>query len=419
MREFENNIMPPDWELRPVKYVFNVLNGATPSSNEQTYWGGDIYWATPEDIGALSGKFLEDTRRKITEQGYRNCGTQLAPVGSIIMTTRAPVGNLAIANVPLCTNQGCRSLVLKTKDDDPRFFYYQFIARKKHLEIEATGTTFLELGSDDLKSFSLWYPSPSLQRAIADYLDHQTAQIDALIHAKERLLELLSEKRRAVVTHAVTKGMNQSAPMRETLVEWLGQVPAYWKIESARWLFTEIDERSMSGNEELLSVSHLTGITPRSEKDVNMFMAESNEGYKICQPGDLVINTLWAWMGAMGVSSLHGIVSPAYNVYRPSRQLEPCYIDYLVRIPVFANEVTRYSKGVWSSRLRLYPEGFFQVIFPVPSLDEQKAIVEHLDNVVGKIDDLSKASQKTIRLLHERRLALIAAVVSGKIDITG
>ena len=213
-------------------------------------------------------------------------------------------------------------------------------------------------------------PVPPLpqQRAIADYLDRETARLDALVAAKERVLGLLAEKRRALITRAVTRGLDPRAPLRDSGIPWLGEIPAHWETERSRWLFRERDQRSETGEEELLTVSHLTGVTLRSEKDVNMFEAETTEGYKICLSGDLVINTLWAWMGAMGVSPVNGIVSPAYNVYQPGPRLEPSYVDALVRLPVFAQEVTRYSKGVWSSRLRLYPEGFFEVFLPVPSI---------------------------------------------------
>jgi type I restriction enzyme S subunit len=175
----------------------------------------------------------------------------------------------------------------------------------------------------------------------------------------------------------------------------------------------------VTGEEEMLTVSHLTGVTPRSEKDVNMFEAETNEGYKICHKGDLVINTLWAWMGAMGVASVNGIVSPAYHVYQPGPRLVPTYIDSLVRTPVFAQEVSRYSKGVWSSRLRLYPEGFFEVFLPVPPIEEQSAIVGHIAKETAKLDALHSATERTILLLKERRAALIAAAVTGQIDIKG
>ena len=182
-------------------------------------------------------------------------------------------------------------------------------------------------------------------------------------------------------------------------------------------MFRERDERSDTGEEDLLTVSHLTGVTLRSEKDVNMFEAATKEGYKICLSGDLVINTMWAWMGAMGVSSLDGIVSPAYNVYEPGVRLDPSYIDALVRLPAFAQEVTRYSKGVWSSRLRLYPEGFFAVSLPVPPLSEQREIVAHIENETCKLDGLRDATESTTVLLKERRAALISAAVTGQIDM--
>jgi type I restriction enzyme, S subunit len=164
-------------------------------------------------------------------------------------------------------------------------------------------------------------------------------------------------------------------------------------------------------------VSHLTGVTPRSEKDVNMFEAETTEGYKISLSGDLVVNTLWAWMGAMGTSPVSGIVSPAYNVYQPGARLDPSYVDALVRLPVFAQEVTRYSKGVWSSRLRLYPEGFFEVHIPVPPLDEQRAIVAQIAKETNKIDELAVATKRSTVLLKERRAALISAAVTGQIYV--
>jgi type I restriction enzyme S subunit len=148
-----------------------------------------------------------------------------------------------------------------------------------------------------------------------------------------------------------------------------------------------------------------------------MFEAETNEGYKLCEPGDLVINTLWAWMGAMGIAPVKGIVSPAYNVYEPGPRLAPAYIDALVRLPVFAQEVTRYSKGVWSSRLRLYPEGFFNVYLPLPPQEEQGAIIEHIVRETAKLDAVRGATERTIVLLKERRSALIAAAVTGQLDV--
>lgn len=260
-------------------------------------------------------------------------------------------------------------------------------------------------------------PPRSTQKAISRFLAAETAEIDALIAAKQKLLDLMAEKRRAIVAEAVMRGLDPTAPLRPSGIDWLGEIPEHWEIERSRWLFTERDQRSQTGEEEMLTVSHLTGVTPRSEKDVNMFEAESTAGYKLCFAGDLAINTLWAWMGAMGTARVDGIVSPAYNVYTPGPRLLPDYVDALVRIPVFAQEVTRYSKGVWSSRLRLYPEGFFETWWPVPPLDEQQQIVEHISTETAKIDRLRTATENSIALLKERRAALIAAAVTGQLEI--
>lgn len=270
---------------------------------------------------------------------------------------------------------------------------------------------------ENIASLELPVPPVEIQSKISSFLYSETAEIDTLFEAKQKLLGLLAEKRRTLVAEAVMRGLDRSVPLRPSGIDWLGDIPAHWEIERSRWLFNERDERSETGEEEMLTVSHITGVTPRSQKDVNMFEAETTAGYKLCFTGDLVINTLWAWMGAMGTAPVDGIVSPAYNVYTPRQRLLPAYVDALVRIPVFAQEVTRYSKGVWSSRLRLYPEGFFETFWPVPPPDEQEQIVAHIAQERVKIDKLATATERSIALLKERRSALIAAAVTGQIAI--
>ena len=402
---------------KQLRHVFAVISGATPDSGNADYWDGNMLWATPEDIGSLDGYWLRDTRRMITHAGYESCGTTTAPPNSVVLTKRAPIGQVALLADEACSNQGC-FLLIPRHETDTRFYYYWLSMQTGYLQILGRGSTFMELSTDGLKSLNIPHPSPPQQRAIADYLDRETARLDALVAAKERVLGLLAEKRRALITRAVTRGLDPNVPFRDSGIPWLGKIPAHWKTERAKWLFGERDQRSDTGEEELLTVSHLTGVTRRSEKDVNMFEAETTEGYKVCLSGDLVINTLWAWMGAMGVSPVDGIVSPAYNVYEPGARFHPSYIDALVRSPIFAQEVTRYSKGVWSSRLRLYPEGFFVVSLPVPPPSEQREIVDHIAKETGKLDELRAATERTTALLKERRAALIAAAVTGQLEVT-
>ncbi|MGD9159377.1 MAG: restriction endonuclease subunit S [Desulfobacteraceae bacterium] len=203
-------------------------------------------------------------------------------------------------------------------------------------------------------------------------------------------------------------------------VKWLEQIPEHWQFHRAKVLFRQFDERSTTGEEELLTVSHITGVTLRSAKNVYMFMADSLEGYKKCEAGDLVINTMWAWMGAMGISPEAGIVSPSYNVYRfRNTKCEAWFYDYLFRTAKFVTEVICHSKGVWSSRLRLYPEEFFEIRIPYPPFEEQWSIVNFLNRESAEIDTLIDKKQKQIDFLQEKRLALVheAIQTEGTLDL--
>jgi type I restriction enzyme S subunit len=214
------------------------------------------------------------------------------------------------------------------------------------------------------------------------------------------------------------EGLKPYADNQESGERWIGEIPASWQLRRAKFLFREIDERSKTGKEELLSVSHKTGVTPRSQKSVTMFLAESNVGHKICRPQDLVINTLWAWMAALGVSRHTGIVSPAYGVYRlldPEKFL-PRFADLLLRTPMYAGEYQRRSTGVNSSRLRLYAEYFFRIPILLPSPDEQAAIVRFLDHANRKIDGFIRAKRKLIGLLNEQKQAIIHRAVTRGLD---
>jgi type I restriction enzyme S subunit len=196
--------------------------------------------------------------------------------------------------------------------------------------------------------------------------------------------------------------------------EWLGAIPLHWDVKRAKFLFREVDERSTTGKEELLSVSHLTGVTPRSQKKITMFMAKSNVGHKVCRPGDLVINTMWAWMGALGISNDTGIVSPAYGVYRSllSDRFDPRFADLFLRSPFCVAEYQRRSTGVNSSRLRLYPEQFLGMPLVVPPADDQVCIVRFLDWANRRLESTIRAKRKIVALLNEQEQSIIHRAVT-------
>ena len=206
---------------------------------------------------------------------------------------------------------------------------------------------------------------------------------------------------------------------RAPRMRWLPPVPAHWNEQRAKTFFREVDERSRTGQEELLSVSHLTGVTPRSQKNVTMFKAASYVGSKLCRPGDIVINTLWAWMAALGASRYAGIVSPAYGVYRPhcSDSFNPAYLDYLLRTRAYVAEYIGRSTGVRSSRLRLYPNQFLDIALLQPPRPEQDQIVAYLRAQDAHIARYIKIKRELIALLTEQKLRIIDQAVTRGIPV--
>ena len=198
--------------------------------------------------------------------------------------------------------------------------------------------------------------------------------------------------------------------------DWIGDIPEGWIVEKNKHLFTEIKKLSAFGNEMLLSVSDKVGIKPRSEiigQEDNLSNAETLEGYKKCKKDDLIMNIMLAWKGALGVSDYDGIVSPAYVVYR-GKGIVPKYFHYLFRTKLYGTQFKRFSTGIIDSRLRLYPEEFFNIFAIVPRKDEQKKIVTFLSNKINKINNALKKNKSLGELLKEKRLALIENAINSE-----
>ena len=207
--------------------------------------------------------------------------------------------------------------------------------------------------------------------------------------------------------------------MKDSGVKWLGLIPEHWEILRGKVLFRCIDVRSATGEEELLTVSSDRGIVPRESAAVTMFKAESYVGHKLCWPGDLVINSLWAWSRGLGISQYHGIVSTAYGVYRLRRPMDvsAAYIDALVRSIPFNWELRVRSKGIWISRLQLSDDAFLGAPFPVPPASEQPEIARFLDLADRRIRRYIRAKERLIELLEEQKQAIIHQAVTGQIDV--
>jgi len=269
-----------------------------------------------------------------------------------------------------------------------------------------------------LRNTDLWLPPFAEQSQIADFLDYETAKIDLLIEKQSVLIDLLKEKRQAVISHAVTKGLNPDAPMKDSGLEWLGEVPEHWRLKATKRLFTLVAESAPANNNyELLSIYTAIGVRPRRDLEAKGNKATTTDGYWVVRKGDLIVNKLLAWMGAIGVSEFDGVTSPAYDILRQRIPLVPQFYDYLFRCGICLPEFRRWSRGIMDMRLRLYFEELGRLVMPYPSEAEQSEIVTYLKNKLRRFDTLIVDARRAIDLLKERRAALISAAVTGKIDV--
>ncbi len=405
MNDFWFGSIPNDWKISPIKRVVRLRNDRTDNS--------ELPYVGLENIESGTGRLIDTA--SAAETGTANSFRR----NDVLFNKLRPyLAKSFIAEFDgVCTTE---LLVWEPRSNIvPEYLRYITLVADFITLVDSStfGSKMPKADWDFIGRVNIPIPPLETQRQITSLLDQDTLEVDRLIEAKERLLTLLAEKRRALVTQIILSGTNDNVREADSQVEWIGSIPKHWEVVRGKQILCERDERSEDGEEELLTVSHITGVTSRTEKDVTMFEAESKEGYKICKADDFAVNTMWAFMGAMGTSPIDGIVSPSYGVYILSKRVDPDWFDMLVRLPNFCEEVRRNSKGVWSSRLRLYAEALFDIRFPLPPLEEQKAIVRKLRHDLSNAKQMEATTNRSIGLLQERRSALIAAAVTGQITI--
>jgi type I restriction enzyme S subunit len=218
----------------------------------------------------------------------------------------------------------------------------------------------------------------------------------------------------------MTSGLKPYPAYKDSGVPWLGEVPEHWVVKRNKLFMREVNDRSEDGSEELLTVSQYTGVTRRRERlsDESDLLtnAASLVGYKRVMPGDLVMNIMLAWNGSLGVSAVNGIASPAYCVFRAKDGVDPRFLHYLLRTPLFTGAFKTVSTGVVDSRLRLYPDVFFRLSSQHPPFPEQAAIVRFLDYADRRIRRFVRAKKKLVALLNEQRQAIIQRAVTRGLD---
>ena len=413
--------IPDGWNIMKFRQLITrISTGLNPRDNFKLTKDDNLYYVTIRNF--KDGKlYLDDKCDRISYESWKIIQERSdLHKGDILFASISKDGQAyLLKEEPASWNVNESVFCIRVNKEymDARYFTYEITSTRYYddLRMDATGTTCKSIKQNNLKQSRLLVPPISEQQAIADYLDEKCSKIDEIIVESKASIDEYKKLKQSVIFEAVTKGLDKNMKMKATGENWLPLIPNHWKMEKGKNLLFETNFRSADGQEELLTVSQYTGVTPRSKKNVTMFQSESLVDYKICEVGDIAANTMWMWAGAVGVSQYHGVISPSYNTYRQKHNdYDYVYLDYMLRIAPLVDEYASLSTGIRASRLRLYPKQFLGIIFPVPPFCEQRDIVEFLDKKTSEIDSLISEKQSLIQDLEAYKKSLIYEVVTGK-----
>lgn len=278
------------------------------------------------------------------------------------------------------------------------------------------------LNFSEFAKLLLLEPTTVEQQQIADYLDTKCSEIDATAEDIQKEISLLEDYKKSVITEAVTKGLNPDAEMKDSGIEWIGEVPKHWGTIRIGNAFSIRNERNYLPMEQvqLLSLYSGKGVFPTGEEGTTNRgnHAQTVADYKIVKKNDIVVNIILAWMGSLGISNYNGVVSPAYDVYIPNEEkVVPHYYHYVFRTSGIANECYRYGRGIMMMRWRTYSSEFKRIHVPFPPLEEQQQIADFLDSKCSEIDAIIADKKRQRGILADYKKSLIYEYVTGKKEV--
>ncbi|MBP2216060.1 restriction endonuclease subunit S [Arthrobacter sp. CAN_C5] len=410
----------------PLRRVARIINGGTPTPDPEN-WNGKIPWATPVDLGRTNGFSLSETGRNLTILGALS-GSAIAPKSSVLLSTRAPIGYVAINEVPMAFNQGCKALI-PADGVSARFLKYALIHTEPQLQSMGQGSTFLELSASALASVEIPLPTTDVQVRTVDFLDKETAQIDGLIGKQERLIELLIEKRQAIITHTVTRGLDPTAPTKPSRTPWLNAAPEHWTKIKLSWAFRFLngdrgsnypsrDEFQPEGV-AFINAGHLSG----GRVDLSTMNYISREKYEELGGAKLRVgDVLYCLRGSLGKHALltglqEGALASSLVALRAlhNARVSPAYLALLFKSPAAETQLAIIASG--SAQPNMSVENLQSFSFPIPPLEEQQRILDYVNRKCDRLNTIQGTARKMVLRLQERRSALISAAVTGKINV--
>jgi type I restriction enzyme, S subunit len=405
--------VPEHWEVFPHRALFNEVK-------EREHPDEQMLSVTITQGVVRQRALLEGSSKKDSSNLDKSAYKLVCPGDIAYNKMRAWQGAMGASDLRGIVSPAYVVQRLRDKSE-PRYFHHLF--RTPHFAKEAERWSYgitsdmWSLRPEHFKMIYSCVPTPPEQAAIVRFLDHMDRRIRRYIRAKQKLIKLLEEQRQAIIHRVVTRGLNPNVRLRPSGVAWLGQVPEHWETVRNGQLFTQRNETGFP-DLPILEVSLKTGVRIRSfgSSDRKQVMTDKSK-YKRAAKGDLAYNMMRMWQGAVGVTPVDGLVSPAYVTAKPLKENESQYFSALFRTTAYMAEVDKYSRGIVKDRNRLYWEDFKQIPTICPPPNEQLAIADAIDQSTASMNSAIQRIDREIALLREYRTRLIADVVTGKLDV--
>jgi type I restriction enzyme S subunit len=416
--------IPAHWEIKRLKRIAKFRGGGTPPKDNLEYWRGDIPWVSPKDMKV---SVVSETEDKITPQAVRESATKFVPAGAVLIVVRSGILvhsiPVAISGCKVTLNQDLKAL-MPNSEVSAEYLMYLISGMQRALlaEWKKEGATVESLELDLIAATLIPLPSAIEQRATVAFLDRETARIDALVAKKERLIELLQERRTALITRALTKGLDPNALTQDSGVEWLGETPAHWEIMKTTWLFSigsgttprSEDSTYYGGITPWITTSELReSVVVETEKEVTEAALRDYPSLMVHPTGSVAVAMYGATIGRVGILGMPAAVNQACCVFSKPKNIETQFWFYWLQM----RRPYLVSLGYGGGQPNLSQDLLKSVRVTVPPLAEQRAIVAFLERETSRIDALVGKIRDAIDRLNELRTALISAVVTGKIDV--
>lgn len=413
-------LLPSSWQTLKSKFIFNRINIQSTTGSEELLSVSEYYGVKPKKETIDDGDFLSRAESLI---GYKKCSKNDL-VMNIMLAWKKGLGVTEHEGI---VSPAYEIFTINTHVAYPR--YMNYLLRTELYTSEFKRHSYgvidsrLRLYPDNFKEVECILPSVEEQQQIANYLDKKTAKIDATIAKNEELIQLLEEKRVALINQVITKGLNPDVPMKDSGVEWIGEIPEHWDVDclkhnvilNAKTLTDTTDNDYEFYYVDIGSVSLENGI----EKYEHMSFEDApSRARRVVKKDDVIISTVRTYLKAIAIipDKEDIIVSTGFAVLTPNK-IDSRYLGYMVKTEYFTNLVSAHSVGV--SYPAINSTDLVNLDILIPPNNEQKQIADYLDNEVSNINDIITKVTENINLLEEYKTSLIHHVVTGKIDVRG